>query len=385
MNPTQSRPLESNTIHYSENKLPLSHPAEASPNTNFSSHKLIIMNPNKRFLSDRTDDDCSICLDPFTRVKEKKIKRLNCEHFYHDSCFEQYMKKLQDKDQAGCPICRKIIKPQKITTYQSSRAVTGRQHQLCVNQLCFAKGTEKRIKTEHPGCPYPLSVLIHHSPSHFLEANQKKLTEWILYEVERKGFKHAQCDFKANFACPKFSDIHNKTGIMLQIYYEEIGFRATYLLANDINKGTDDFNCFERLLKELRTDLLFNYLISKYRTMFDDKKNLFIYKYKQLDDNKIFLKSIQPFESDTTPPEKKSKMTHPTRMPANIHKIIEIRMGNIFEPLERTFSWDKLREELEAQSLSYESLFLSSNASSSNPEAHKPPPSGLLNTDSFLF
>ena len=50
----------------------------------------------------KENDICSICLEKF--VKKDKIITLDCEHYYHDECITNWLK----KDET-CPLCREIL------------------------------------------------------------------------------------------------------------------------------------------------------------------------------------------------------------------------------------------------------------------------------------
>ena len=51
---------------------------------------------------DNENDICSICLENF--VKKDKIITLDCEHYYHDDCITNWLKKDQ-----SCPLCRENL------------------------------------------------------------------------------------------------------------------------------------------------------------------------------------------------------------------------------------------------------------------------------------
>lgn len=46
------------------------------------------------------DEDCPICLEKL----DGKIGHLECTHYFHEECLNQWIKKSNNKD---CPICRK--------------------------------------------------------------------------------------------------------------------------------------------------------------------------------------------------------------------------------------------------------------------------------------
>ena len=63
----------------------------------FNKLEIINYNENNFNLKNKT---CNICLDDF--IKNEKIIRLKCDHYYHKKCIYSWLKKHSNK----CPICR---------------------------------------------------------------------------------------------------------------------------------------------------------------------------------------------------------------------------------------------------------------------------------------
>lgn len=60
----------------------------------------------KKYKSDKTlDENCSICMSKMGENPEEELCKLPCEHDFHASCIEPYLKEYNYK----CPICRKEV------------------------------------------------------------------------------------------------------------------------------------------------------------------------------------------------------------------------------------------------------------------------------------
>ena len=58
------------------------------------------------FSEEGEKEQCSICLDEIDSKKDI----LSCGHFFHESCFEEYLKhKISHRERASCPNCRANI------------------------------------------------------------------------------------------------------------------------------------------------------------------------------------------------------------------------------------------------------------------------------------
>ena len=57
-------------------------------------------------ISQCTDQDCSICLDPLTQINNKNMipVKLKCGHMFHYKCIEKWHHSKQE-----CPLCRKLL------------------------------------------------------------------------------------------------------------------------------------------------------------------------------------------------------------------------------------------------------------------------------------
>ncbi|WP_257263058.1 hypothetical protein [Endozoicomonas sp. ONNA2] len=97
----------------------------------------------------------------------------------------------------------------------------------------------------------------------------------------------------------------------------------------DINKAKTPVAAFTNLLEDVRTDLLFLNLRDKYPAIFDRTTDLFIYYYDLWTYNAIFINDQ--------------------------HNSVPLR--TIFDPPTKSFSWDRLKQELEKKGLEYKKLF----------------------------
>jgi hypothetical protein len=60
----------------------------------------------KKYKSDKVlDENCSICMSKMGDNQEEELCKLPCEHDFHVSCIEPYLKEYNYK----CPICRKEV------------------------------------------------------------------------------------------------------------------------------------------------------------------------------------------------------------------------------------------------------------------------------------
>ena len=48
-------------------------------------------------------DSCTICQSEF--IHGENLKILNCQHFYHNNCVEEWL-----KSNKSCPICKEDVK-----------------------------------------------------------------------------------------------------------------------------------------------------------------------------------------------------------------------------------------------------------------------------------
>jgi hypothetical protein len=56
-------------------------------------------------IKDIKDTKCSICLEQLCNHDEKKIKKIDCNHYFHESCIHEWI----NNNKNTCPLCRKNI------------------------------------------------------------------------------------------------------------------------------------------------------------------------------------------------------------------------------------------------------------------------------------
>ena len=299
-------------------------------NANFKGHKL---QPTQSFLrvEGALHGECSICRNGYTKTDIKQLSLLPCFHLYHSTCLTEALDR-----QRSCPECRAIARPSTIKVYEDSTTLREGLPLACTEKLCTAVGDKASISVGTKAvCPYPLATFpCQDKAENFLENNHIPIIEWLRESFAQKQYRTADVRYFEKF-CGRVDFeylyyMHQKPAITLDVRFNpNEPMRALCYSSVDINEAKTPEAAFTNLLEDIRTDLLFLNLRNTHPAMFDLNTDLHIYHYDLWTNNAIFINDL-----DNSVP-----------------------LRTIFDPSTKSFSWDRLKQELEKKGFEYKKLF----------------------------
>ena len=297
---------------------------------NFKGHQL---QPTQSFLQveGTLQGECSICRYSFTKTDIKQLSLLPCFHLYHSTCLTDALNR-----QRSCPECRAIVRPSTIKDYEDSASLRADLPLECTEKLCTAVGGKASISVGTKAvCPYPLATFPYQDKAeNFLENNHVPIIEWLRESFAQKQYRTADVRYFEKF-CGRIDFeylyyMHQKPAITLDVRFNpNEPMRALCYSSADINKAKTPEAAFTNLLEDIRTDLLFLSLRNTHPAIFDHNTDLYIYHYDLWTNNAIFINDLDN----------------------------SIPLRTIFDPSTKSFSWDKLKQELEKKGFEYKKLF----------------------------
>lgn len=302
----------------------------------YQGHRLQAENEYERNLSDK---NCTICLESL-REEKKPLIKLNCGHVYHDDCIHTVI---------ACPECRTCIDRSASAVYSSFEILEADCQLSCRNEQCLWCGSFQLLR-EHDSCPYPYGYLDESASGDFFSKSRDFIIAWLKEVFKRKKYTVHEITYyeKLKDYDPKIREesAEERPCISMVLSHKkllkEIRF---YYSAEDCEKGRkSDVECFQYLISDIRTDLVFTHLKASYAAMFDYNTNMYIWHY-ELWENRLLLS------------------VNKSRMP--------IPLDRFWNPEQKDFNFSKLREAMEEQGLIYADLFKGS------PEAKSAGASGL--------
>ncbi|WOG26072.1 RING finger domain-containing protein [Endozoicomonas sp. 8E] len=307
-----------------ETKAHSSESTSPANNANFKGHQLQATKSSRR-VEAALQGKCSICMDPFTNTEIKPLSLLPCFHVYHSECVTQLNKQ-------SCPECRDHASPSTIKIYQNSTSLREDLPLECAENLCSVVGANASISSGKKAlCPYPLATFPYQAAENFLENNHAPIIEWLRESFAEKKYKATHVHYDEKYCVTtRFVHLHEKPAIVffMQLKPNEPEGEFSYW-AEDINKAKTPEAAFTNLLEDMRTDLLFISLKKTHPAIFDISTDLYIYHYDLWNYNAIFFN--------------------------NEHNSVPLR--TIFDPSTKSFSWDRLKQELEKKGFEYKKLF----------------------------
>ncbi|WP_422138425.1 RING finger domain-containing protein [Endozoicomonas sp. ALC020] len=307
-----------------ETKAHSSESTSPANNANFKGHQLQATNSSRR-VEAALQGKCSICLDPFTNTEIKPLSLLPCFHVYHSECGTKLNKQ-------SCPECRNHASPSTIKIYQNSTSLREDLPLECAENLCSVVGANASISSGKKAlCPYPLATFPYQAAENFLENNHAPIIEWLRESFAEKKYKTAHVHYdEKHCVTDQFVHLHEKPAIALSVQLKpnQPEIELSYW-AEDINKAKTPEAAFKNLLEDMRTDLLFLSLRNTHPAIFDLSTDLYIFHHDLWRYNAIFINDE--------------------------HNSVPLR--TIFDPSTKSFSWDRLKQELEKKGFEYKKLF----------------------------
>lgn len=298
-------------------------------NANFKGHKL---KPTQSFLrvEGTLQGECSICRNGYTKTDIKQLSLLPCFHLYHSECVTEALNR-----QNSCPECRAFARPSTIKIYEDSTSLREGLPLECTENLCTVVGDHASISVGTKAvCPYPLATFPSQAAENFLENNHVPIIEWLRESFAQKQYKTVDVRYFEKFCGTVDFEylyyMHQKPAITLDVQFNRCGFMRTLCYSSaDINEAKTPQAAFTNLLEDIRTDLLFLNLRNTHPAMFDRNTDLYIYHYDLWTNNAIFINGL----GNSVP------------------------LRTIFDPSAKSFSWDRLKQELEKKGFEYKKLF----------------------------
>ncbi|WP_163371295.1 RING finger domain-containing protein [Endozoicomonas acroporae] len=295
----------------------------SADNANFKGHQLQATQSSRR-VEAALQGKCALCLETFTNTEIKPLSLLPCFHVYHSECYAQALNQ-------SCPDCRALASPSKIKIYQNSTLLRENLPLECTEDLCLVVGANASICSGTQAlCPYPLATFPYQEAENFLENNHPQIIEWLLESFAQKHYTTANVRYYEKYCGTEFEHIHHKPAITLSVQHNpNEPMRGLYYSSADINKAKTAESAFTNLVEDIRTDLLILSLRNSHPAIFDSNTDLFIYRYDLWTYNAIFING----------------------------KNNSVPLRTIFNPSTKSFSWDRLKLELEKQGFEYKKLF----------------------------
>ena len=296
-------------------------------NANFKGHQLQPTQSSRRVEEVALQGECSICWESFTKTEIKQLSLLPCFHLYHSECVTEALNR-----QKSCPECRAPARPSTINVYENSASLRESLPLECTENLCTVVGANASISSGTKAlCPYPLATFPYQAAENFLENNHAPIIEWLCESFAQKQYTTAHALYDEEFCGSDFKHLHQKPAITLTVQFNpnKPVVRGLYYSSVDINKAETPEAAFTNLLEDIRTDLIFLSLKNTHPAMFDRNTDLYIYHYDLWTHNAIFIKDL--------------------------HNFVPLR--TIFDPSTKSFSWDRLKQELEKKGFEYKKLF----------------------------
>ena len=292
---------------------------------NFKGHKL---QPTQSFqrVEVALQGECCICRDSFTKTEIKQLSLLPCFHLYHSECVTEAL-----NQQNSCPECRALARPSTIKVYENSTSLRESLPLECTEDLCTVVGANASISSGAKAlCPYPLATFPYQAAENFLENNHGPIIEWLCESFAQKQYTTTRVLYNEKFCEAGSVHLHQKPAITLSVQFNpKKPVRGLYYSSVDINNAKTPEAAFTNLLEDIRTDLLILGLKNTHPAMFDRNTDLFIYHYDLWTHNAIFINDL--------------------------HNSVPLR--TIFDPSTKSFSWDRLKQELEKKGFEYRKLF----------------------------
>lgn len=294
-------------------------------NANFKGHRLQPTQSSRR-VEGALRGECSICRDSFTDTEIKQLSLLPCFHLYHSECVTEAL-----NQQKSCPECRALARPSTIKVYEDSTLLRESLPLECTENLCTIVGDNASISSGTKAlCPYPLATFPYQAAENFLENNHAPIIEWLCESFAQKQYRTAHVLYNEKYCGADFEHLHQKPAITLTVQFNSSKpMRGLYYSSVDINKAKTPEAAFTNLLEDIRTDLLILSLKNTHPAMFDHNTDLYIYHYDLWTHNAIFINDL--------------------------HNSVPLR--TIFDPSTKSFSWDRLKQELEKKGFEYKKLF----------------------------
>lgn len=292
---------------------------------NFKGHQLQPTQSSRR-VEVALQGECSICRDSFTKTEIKQLSLLPCFHLYHSECVTEALNR-----QNSCPECRALARPSTIKVYENSTSLRESLPLECTEDLCTVVGANASISSGTKAlCPYPLATFPYQSAENFLENNHTPIIEWLCESFAQKQYTTTHVLYDEKFCGADFVHLHQKPAITLSVQFNpNKPVRGLYYSSVDINNAKTPEAAFTNLLEDIRTDLLILSLKNTHPAIFDRNTDLFIYHYDLWTHNAIFINDR--------------------------HNSVPLR--TIFDPSTKSFSWDRLKQELEKKGFEYKKLF----------------------------
>ena len=292
---------------------------------NFRGHQLQPTQSSRR-VEVALQGECSICRDSFTRTEIKQLSLLPCFHLYHSECVTEALNR-----QNSCPECRALARPSTIKVYENSTSLRESLPLECTEDLCTVVGANASISSGTKAlCPYPLATFPYQAAENFLENNHTPIIEWLCESFAQKQYTTTHVLYNEKFCGADFVHLHQKPAITLSVQFTpNKPVRGLYYSSVDINNAKTPEAAFTNLLEDIRTDLLILSLKNTHPAIFDRNTDLCIYHYDLWTHNAIFINDP--------------------------HNSVPLR--TIFDPSTKSFSWDRLKQELEKKGFEYKKLF----------------------------
>ena len=294
-------------------------------NANFKRHQLR-PTQSSRQVEAALQRECSICWNSFTKTEVKQLSLLPCFHLYHSECVTDAL-----NQRKSCPECRAFARPSTIKVYENSTSLREGLPLECTENLCTVVGANASISSGTKAlCPYPLATFPYQAAENFLENNHAPIIEWLCESFAQKQYTTADVLYNEEFCGSNFKHLHQKPAITLTVQFNpNKPMRGLYYSSADINKAKTPEAAFTNLLEDIRTDLLILSLKNTHPAIFDRNTDLYIYHYDLWTHNAIFINDQ--------------------------HNSVPLR--TIFDPSTKSFSWDRLKQELEKKGFEYKKLF----------------------------
>ena len=288
----------------------------------YQGHRLQAESEYERDLSDK---NCTVCLENF-REEKKPLTKLSCGHIYHDECLQGV---------SDCPECRTRIDQSAVTIYPSFDSLEAACQLSCLNELCLWYGNFQLLR-EHDTCPYPYSYLDENASGSFFSKCRDFIIAWLKEIFEKKKYTVHEIkyyeklkDYNSKIReasaqeqpCISLVLSHSKLPNQVRLYYS----------AEDCEKGMkNDIECFQRLIKDIRTDLVFTHLKASYAAMWDRRTGMYIWHW-ELWNNRLLLSVNE--------------------------QTIPVALDLFWNPERKDFNFSKLKRAVEGQGLIYADLF----------------------------
>ncbi|MBO9481862.1 RING finger protein [Salinisphaera sp. G21_0] len=307
-----------------ESAAPTSESTSPADNANFKGHQLQATQSTRR-VEAALQGKCALCLETFTNTEIKPLSLLPCFHVYHSECYARAL------NQQSCPDCRALASPSKIKIYQNSTLLRENLPLECTEDLCLVVGANASISSGTQAlCPYPLATFPYQEAENFLENNHTQIIEWLLESFAQKHYTTANVRYYEKYYGTEFEHIHQKPAITLSVQHNpNEPMKGFYYSSADINKAKTAESAFTNLVEDIRTDLLILSLRNTHPAIFDRNTDLYIYRYDLWTHNAFFINDINN----------------------------SVPLRNIFDPSTKSFSWDRLKQELEKKGFEYKKLF----------------------------